>query len=166
MGWWDALKRTAASVTTPTAGRAALFIEITSGSVAQKDEAGVIGLLLPQHLRIPVVSGAVATGTNLARVRMPYKFRLTGVRAALKTAQATDGAGGILTVDVNEAGASLLSTKLTIDNTEKTSTTAAAAAVVSDSELADDAEITVDVDQIGDGTAEGLDVYLIGYPTT
>ena len=40
--------------------------------------------------------------------------------------------------------------------------TAATAAVISDSALADDAEITIDVDQIGDGTAKGLKVYLIG----
>ena len=67
-------------------------------------------------------------------------------------------------MDVNEAGTSILSTKLTIDNTEKTSTTAAAAPVISDAALADDAEITIDIDQIGDGTAKGLKVYLIGTP--
>jgi hypothetical protein len=95
---------------------------------------------------------------------MPFKFKVTAVRATLKTAQATDGGGGIFTVDINEAGTTILSTKLTIDNTELTSTTAVAAAIISDDTLADDAEITVDVDQIGDGSAEGLDVYLIGYP--
>jgi len=56
----------------------------------------------------------------------------------------------------------ILSTKLTIDNTEKTSTTAATAAVISDTALADDAEITIDIDQIGDGTAKGLKITLIG----
>jgi len=65
-------------------------------------------------------------------------------------------------VDVNDSGTTILSTKLTIDNTEKTSTTAATARVISDSALADDAEITVDIDQIGDGTAKGLKVTLIG----
>jgi len=55
-----------------------------------------------------------------------------------------------------------LSTKLTIDNTEKTSTTAAAAAVISDAALANDAEMTIDVDQVGDGTAKGLKLWLIG----
>lgn len=81
------------------------------------------------------------------------------MRASLTTAQ---GEGNIFTVDINEAGVSILSTKLTIDNTEKTSTTAVTAAVISDSALADDAEITVDIDQIGDGTAKGLKVTLIG----
>ncbi len=85
---------------------------------------------------------------------------LTGVRASLSTAQAS---GNIFTVDVNEGGATILSTKLTIDNTESTSTTAATPAVVSDAVLADDAEISVDIDQIGDGTAKGLKLTLLGY---
>lgn len=95
-------------------------------------------------------TAAITTGTGKVTFRMPYAFTLTGVRASLKTAQAS---GSIFTVDINEGGASVLSTKLTIDNTEKTSATAATAAVISDASLADDAEITIDVDQIGDGTA-------------
>jgi hypothetical protein len=65
-------------------------------------------------------------------------------------------------VDINESGSTILSTKLTIDNTETTSTTAATPAVISDTALADNAVITIDIDQIGDGTAAGLKVYLIG----
>ena len=84
---------------------------------------------------------------------------VTDVRASLTTAQTS---GSIFTVDINESGTSIISTKLTIDNTEKTSTTAATPPVISDSSLADDAEITIDIDQIGDGTAKGLKVYLIG----
>lgn len=103
---------------------------------------------------------ALAAGVGKVTFRMPYAFTLTGIRASLTTAQTS---GSILTVDVNEAGASILSTKLTVDNGEKTSTTAAAAAVISDAALADDAEITIDIDQIGDGTAKGLKVTLIGH---
>jgi hypothetical protein len=84
---------------------------------------------------------------------------LTAVRASLTTAQAS---GTIFTVDINEGGTSVLSTKLTIDNTELTSTTAATPAVISDTALADDAEITIDIDQVGDGTATGLKITLIG----
>lgn len=102
---------------------------------------------------------ALTTGTGKVTFRMPYAFTLTSIRASLTTAQTS---GNIFTVDVNEAGTSVLSTKLTIDNTEKTSTTAATAAVISDTSLADDAEITIDIDQIGDGTAKGLKVVLIG----
>lgn len=101
----------------------------------------------------------LASGTNKIRFRMPYAMTLSEVRASLVTAQTS---GSIFTVDINEGGTTILSTKLTIDNTEKTSTTAATAAVISDTSLADDAEISVDIDQIGDGTATGLKVTLIG----
>jgi hypothetical protein len=102
---------------------------------------------------------ALATGTAKITFRMPRAVTLTAVRASLTTAQAS---GSIFTVDINEGGASILSTKLTIDNTETTSTTAATPPVISDTALADDAEITIDIDQIGNGTAKGLKVMLIG----
>jgi hypothetical protein len=103
---------------------------------------------------------ALTAGTGKIAFRMPYAFTLTAVRASLTTAQAS---GSIFTVDINESGTSVLSTKLTVDNTEKTSTTAATAAVISDAALANDAEITVDIDQIGNGSAKGLKIELIGY---
>lgn len=102
---------------------------------------------------------ALTTGTAKITFRIPRAITLTAVRASLTTAQAS---GSIFTVDINEAGTSILSTKLTIDNTEKTSTTAATPPVISDASLADDAEITIDIDQIGNGTATGLKVMLIG----
>jgi hypothetical protein len=107
-------------------------------------------------------STALTTGTAKVTFRMPYAFTLSGVRASLTTAQ---GGGSIFTVDINEGGVSVLSTKLTIDNAEKSSLTAAAAPVISDGSLADDAEVTIDIDQVGDGTAKGLKVVLIGRPT-
>ena len=102
---------------------------------------------------------ALTAGNNKITFRMPRAVTLTAVRASLTTAQAS---GNIFTVDINEAGTSILSTKLTIDNTEKTSTTAATPPVISDANLADDAEMTIDIDQIGNGTATGLKVTLIG----
>lgn len=102
---------------------------------------------------------ALTTGTSKITFRAPYAMYVTDVRASLSTAQTS---GTILTVDINEAGSTIISTKLTIDNTEKTSTTAVAAPVISDAFIADDAEITVDIDQIGDGTAKGLKITIIG----
>lgn len=104
-------------------------------------------------------STALTAGTAKITFRMPRAVTLTAVRASLTTAQAS---GSIFTVDINEGGVSILSTKLTIDNTEKTSTTAATPPVISDANLADDAEMTIDIDQIGNGTATGLKVTLIG----
>lgn len=101
----------------------------------------------------------LTSGTNKAVFRMPYAMVLSEVRASLATAQTS---GNIFTVDINAGGLSVLSTKLTIDNGEKTSETAAAQAVISGPALSDDAEITIDIDQVGDGTAIGLVVTLIG----
>jgi hypothetical protein len=106
---------------------------------------------------------ALTTGTAKLTFRMPFAFTLSEVRASLTTAQTS---GSIVTVDINENGTTILSTKLTIDNNEKTSTTAATPAVISDTSLADDAEITIDIDQVGAATiAKGLKVYLIGAKT-
>lgn len=101
---------------------------------------------------------AITTGAAKVTFRMPYAFTVTEVRASLNVASSS----GTPTIDINEGGVSILSTKLTIDASEKTSTTAAAAAVISDATLADDAEITIDIDTAGTG-ATGLKVYLIGH---
>jgi hypothetical protein len=102
---------------------------------------------------------ALTTGTAKVTFRMPHAMTLTSVRASLTTAQAS---GSIFTVDINQGGTSVLGTKLTIDNTEKTSVTAATAATITTSALTDDSEITIDIDQIGNGTATGLKITLIG----
>lgn len=105
---------------------------------------------------------ALSAGTAKVTLRMPYAFTVTAVYASLTTAQTS---GNIFTVDINEGGTSILSTKLTIDNTEDDSDTATTPAVISDSSLAHRAKITIDIDQIGDGTAKGLKVTLVGTRT-
>jgi hypothetical protein len=110
-----------------------------------------------QHMIIAVSDETtdITTGTAKVTFRMPYAATITAVRASLATASSS----GIPTVDINEAGTTILSTKLTIDATEKTSTTAATAAVISDSSIADDAEITIDIDVAGTG-AKGLKIII------
>lgn len=101
----------------------------------------------------------LTAGTGKLTFRMPYAFTLSEVRASVKTAPT----GANLVVDINENGTSILSTKLSIDVSEKTSTTAATAPVISDANIADDAEITIDIDQIGSTNAgTGLKILLIG----
>tara|TARA_R110001592_G_scaffold51899_4_gene159352 strand:+ start:1939 stop:3714 length:1776 start_codon:yes stop_codon:yes gene_type:complete len=107
---------------------------------------------------------ATAAATAVVTFHMPYAFTLTGVKAGVTTAPV----GSVLTVDINEAGATVLTTKLTIDAGEKTSGTAATAPVIGGAgpALADNALMTIDVDGVGSGTAgAGLKVYLIGYAT-
>lgn len=102
---------------------------------------------------------ALTTGTAKVTFRMPRAVTLSAVRASVTTAPT----GSVLTVDINEGGTSILSTKLTIDATEKTSTTAATPPVISDASLADDAEMTIDIDTVGSTVAgAGLKVTLIG----
>jgi hypothetical protein len=101
----------------------------------------------------------LTTGTAKVTFRMPYAMTLSSVRASVNTAPT----GSTLVVDINEGGSTILSTKLSIDASELTSTTAATAAVISDTALADDASITIDIDQIGSTIAgKGLKVVLKG----
>lgn len=100
---------------------------------------------------------ALTTGTAKVTFRMPFAMTLTSVRASLTTASSS----GTPTFDINDGGTTILSTKLTIDANEKTSTTAATAAVISDTALADDAEITIDIDTAGTGAA-GAKITFIG----
>jgi hypothetical protein len=88
---------------------------------------------------------------------MPFAVNLTNVRASLSTTSSS----GNVEVDVNEGGVSIFSTRPTIDAGQRTSVTAAVPAVLSDTALADDAEITVDIDSAGTN-AKGLKVTLIG----
>ena len=107
---------------------------------------------------------ALTAGTAKTTFHMPYAFYLTGVKAGVTTAPV----GSVLTVDLNEAGSTVLTTKLTIDAGEKTSGTAATAAVIGGAgpALANNALMTVDIDGVGSSTAgAGLKIYLIGYQT-
>lgn len=174
-GWWmDVQNRGAGTLTiTPTTstidGAASLAlttgqgVRVVSGGTNYFTMRGADTSAAAPTQCIPIACSdettALTTGTAKVTFRMPYAFTLSGVRASVTTAPT----GATLTVDINEGGVSILSTKLTIDASEKTSTTAATAAVISDTALADDAEITIDIDQIGSTVAgAGLKVYLIG----
>jgi hypothetical protein len=151
---------TAALATFTSAGRALVD---DADAAAQRTTLGLGNLAtattINEYIGIAVSDETTAITTGNAKVtfRMPFAMTLTAVRANLNTASSS----GTPTVDINEGGVSILSTKLTIDANELTSTTAASAAVISDSALADDAEITIDIDTAGTG-AKGLKVWLIG----
>lgn len=106
----------------------------------------------------------ITTGTSKITFRMPFAMTLSASalpRASLTTAQVS---GSIVTIDINDSGSSILSTKLTIDNSELTSESAATPAVLSDTTIADNAVITIDIDQCdGSTAAAGLKVLLRGY---
>ncbi|WP_211848274.1 hypothetical protein [Neoroseomonas eburnea] len=99
----------------------------------------------------------ITDGPAKITFRMPFAMTLQAVRASLGVASTS----GAVTIDINQNGASILSTLLTIDEGEKTSTTAATPAAIGTTALADDAEITIDIDAAG-ADAAGLKVALIG----
>lgn len=109
---------------------------------------------------------SLTTGTAKASFSLPYAFTVVGVYATLNTVSSS----GTPTIDINEDGTTILSTKIVIDVSEYTGGsagyqgTAAAAAVISDASIAAFAQITVDIDVAGTG-AKGLKVFLVGYPS-
>ena len=105
---------------------------------------------------------ALTTGTKVT-FRLPFAFTVTEVRASLTTA----GTGAnLVTLMFEQNGTDILSTAITIDASELTSTTSATPPVISTSALTDDASIDCDVDQIDSGgVSAGLKMYLIGYKT-
>lgn len=152
------------TLTDPNADRL-MFWDDSTGAVAWLTLNGALefsttNLRVLECIGISVVSESttLTTGTAKRTFRMPFAFTLTGVRASVSTVSSS----GLPTVDINEGGTTILSTKLTIDANEYTSTTAATAAVISDASLADDAEMTIDIDVAGTG-AKGLKVYMYGY---
>lgn len=123
------------------------------------DGRNLIGLPREIGLACSDETSNLGVGTAKVTFRMPYSMTLTNVRLNVNTAPT----GSALIVNIKENGASIFSTKPQIDVGSLTSVGSATPAVISDSALADDAEITVDVDQIGSTIAgKGLKVWLIG----
>lgn len=152
---------TISSLTAVSSLAGADIFPVVQSSTTKKADINDVLNLVPCHIAVACSDETtdLTTGTAKVTFRMPYAMTLSEVRASVTTAPT----GATITVDINESGTTILSTKLTIDASEKTSTTAATAAVISDSALADDAEITIDIDQIGSTVAgAGLKVYLIG----
>jgi len=140
-------------------GAGGKLLAVNSGATA------VEFIMHKQAIQVAVGDEATALTTGTAKVtfRMPYAFTLTAVRASVGTAPT----GADLKVDVNVTGVgSVLSTVITIEATEKSSVDATTQPVISTSSIADDAEVTIDIDQVGSTVAgAGLKVTLVGRPT-
>ena len=139
----------------------AQFIEAGKlGEVGSAGGGGAGNVVAELGIAVSDETTALTTGTAKGTFRMPYAMTVTDVRATVTTAPT----GANIIVDINDGGTSIMTTnKLSIDATEKTSTTAATAPVVTDTALSDDAEITIDIDQIGSTIAgAGLKIWIIG----
>jgi hypothetical protein len=107
---------------------------------------------------------ALTVSNSVVTFRIPAAMTLNagnaGIRASLTGAGSSSG---VTTIDVNQNGATILSTKLTIDYGEWTSLDAATPPVILTTALTDDSQITVDVDGLTGGANEtGLKIILIG----
>lgn len=103
-----------------------------------------------------------AVGTSKIILRAPWAMTVVAVRASLNVAPV----GSTFIFDINVGGASILSTKLSVDASEKTSVTAATAAVLSATTIDDDAEVTIDFDQVGSTTpGQGPKIKIYYYKT-
>ncbi len=131
---------------------AAVWKAVGSGGTATRE------YILPIQ---PDETTTLTTGTGKYIFRAPANMTITGVRASL----ATVSSSGLPTFDVNvgDTPATILSTKLTVDASEKTSVTAAAAPVITSGNVAVDGQVSVDVDVAGTG-ASGAKVYLTAIP--
>lgn len=100
----------------------------------------------------------LTTGAAKLTTRARHAMDVVEVRASLTT----QSSSGNPAFDVNVSTVSMFSTTVTIDSGERTSTTAATPAVISDNTIADDAEIVIDIDTAGTG-AKGAKIAIIGY---
>jgi hypothetical protein len=96
---------------------------------------------------------AIAT-TKGGDFECPFTGTITEVGAYVDTAGTTN----LTTVDINKNGTTIISTKITIDSTEKSSRTAATPAVISVSSITAGDLLTFDIDAVQTTAAKGLTV--------
>jgi len=136
-----------------------------AGGVVVSDGVGNLSVApagsadVPASLIIPVGDEltSISTGTAKRTFRVPYDMAITEVFASVSTASSS----GLPTIDIKRGGTTIFSTLITLDATEKISTTAAVPPVLSTSSFNKYDEITIDITVAGTG-AKGLIIYLNG----
>lgn len=115
----------------------------------------------PWTIALSAGTGDLATGTAVVTTRAPFAMTLIQLpRISVSTAPV----GAVITVDINSGAtspATMLSTKLTIDASEKTSVSGSTQGVLSSTTIGNDDIITFDIDTVGSSTAgSGLQIEL------
>jgi hypothetical protein len=146
-----------------TAGATPAYVDsATSTQTMQNKDLTNANNTLPAEIVIAASDELtqLTTGNGKVTFRMPYAMTVTSVKASLTASQPS---GTVVTVDINENGSanSILGTKLTIPNGTRTSV-GGTPATITDSTLADDSEISIDIDSLGAAGASGLKVTIIG----
>jgi hypothetical protein len=152
---WNATSGDAAILNKPTLGTAA------AANTTDFAPTNLVGSPIEFVIAASNETPALTAGAAKVTFRAPVAFRLTSVSSSVTVAPT----GSTLIVDINNGANSVLSTKLSIDATEKTSATAATPAVIDATyrDFSQNAEITIDIDQVGSTVAgAGLKVILGG----
>ena len=185
-GGGDALKINvgaagATTITTVDGGGAAAHIVLDADGDTSFKKTGTtlatVESLRTEHMLIACSdeTTSLTVGTAKTTFRMPYAFTLTDVRASV----GVNPTGAVLTIDINDDGTSIFENgtnngvRLTVAASAKTSVGGTAhafaqggAAATPTVAIADDSEMTIDVDVIGSTLAgAGLKVTLIGHKT-
>ena len=148
--------RSSAGLATKVAFTTAALLTFTPNDEDFKSLQAAIDLgnVIPFMVAASDENTVITTGTAKLTFRSPFACDHVYLpRASLNVASSS----GIPTFDINASGVSMLSTKLTIDATETTSVTAATPVVMSDTDWADNEEITIDFDVAGTG-AKGVKI--------
>lgn len=122
------------------------------------DKIGSVRGATKYQLSCSDLTSDLETNLEAAYFRLQRAIVVTGVRASVKDASVA----GSVTVQIKVNGVDMLATPLTIDQGEKSSTTAAVPVVMALTSLPDDAELVVQILAPGAG-AKGLIVSVIGY---
>lgn len=153
-----------------TSGQYRLFASLVDDNLANTPDSATpadtaywmyLGVIAPMistglHVALSDEFSSIAAITNAMRVRALGLLEIAEVRASLNEASTS----GPVTVDINVDGVSILDTKLTIDQGETTSVSAAVAYVLNETTIVDDAVVSFDIDDAG-SDAKGLKVSII-----
>lgn len=107
-------------------------------------------------------TASVSAAASVYTFEMPFAFTITSVSASVVTAPT----GADMQIDVREGATSIFdgANIVVIDAGETSSSTSVAPAVISDGEVAANAVVSVDVDQVGSSVAgAGLKITLTGF---
>jgi hypothetical protein len=133
-----------------------------AGAIATFQDAGAASESVAFIVACSDETTALTTGLKVT-FRMPFAMNVSSIRGGLTTA--ATGAT-LFAFDVKEGGTTIFSTKPTFDASSKTTVGAATPSVISDTALADNAEVTILVDAVGSTIAgAGLKVAFIGTKT-
>ena len=139
---------------TPAAGFGYLWTKNTAPStlVFTDDDGNDFSVVTIEHRDIAFSdeTTALTTGDDKATFHMP-NYATTLLEVSIGVTTAPTGSAAIF--DLEEGGTTVLSTLITIDAGDKTSEDAGTPPVISDSALAANALMTVNIDQIGSGVA-------------